>query len=246
MAQTAFNASDVMTRNVIAAREDMSITAAAGLMLENHISGLPVLDSHGRLAGIVTEGDLLRRVELGTARKRSRWADLFTPASAAQDYVLVHGRRVGEIMTRNVLAVAVDTPLAEIVAIMEDHRIKRIPIVENGRLVGIVSRADLLKALIALTRDRPEENLPDDQIRASVLAEIRKQPWSTRNADVTVENGIVYLNGVVYDHREHIAMRVAAANASGVKGIRDELQCIEPISGVPIETAEEIANLPPA
>ena len=129
---------------------------------------------------------------------------------------------------------------------MEDRRIKRIPVVENGRLVGIVSRADLLKALIALTRDRPEENVPDDQICASVLAEIRKQPWSTRNAGATVEDGIVYLYGVVYDHREHIAMRVAAANVPGVKGIRDELQCIEPLSGVPIDTAEEIAKLPPA
>jgi CBS domain-containing protein len=239
-------ASDVMTRDVIAATEDMPIEIATRLMLDHHFSGLPVVDSNGELVGIVTEGDLLRRVELGTGRRRSGLYGLFAPASVARDYVLANGRRAGEIMTREVISVGPGTPLQEIVEIMEAQRIKRIPVVERGHLAGIVSRADILKALLGRLRGTADVDLPDEEIRTHVVAEIRKQPWSTRNAGVMVKDGIVHLHGIVYDYREHIAMRVAAANAPGVKGIRDELQCIEPVSGVPIETGEEVANLPPA
>ncbi len=246
MRPAILKASDIMTREVISATADMSVESVAHLMLQHHLSGLPVLDAAGKLVGIITEGDLLRRVELGTGRKRSKLYGLFAPASVAQDYVLANGRRAGEIMTRDILAVAPATPVDEIVDIMEQRHIKRIPVVEQGQIAGIVSRADLLKVLLTKMRDVPRQDLPDDEIASHVLAEIRKQPWSTRNAGVTVDNGIVHLHGIIYDHREHIAMRVAAANAPGAKGICDELQCIEPVSGVPIETAEEIANFPPA
>lgn len=246
MQSAKLSASDVMTAPVVTVFENTPIEELASLMLQHGLSGLPVVDPDGALVGIVTEGDLLRRAELGTGRKRSRLYGLVAPASVARDYVRANGRTAGELMTRYVVTAGPGTPLCDVVDLMEQCGIKRIPVASHGRLCGIVSRADVIRAFLRCIRQRPAVELPDSEIRAQLVAEIGRQPWSTRNADVTVKDGIVHLHGVVYDHREHMAMRIAAANAPGAKGIRDELTCIEPLSGVPVETPEEIANLAPA
>jgi CBS domain-containing protein len=142
------NAADVMTRNTLSVGPDASVLEAIRLMVDNHVSGLPVIDERGQLVGILTEGDLLRRGETGTERHRPRWLEiLMGPGRLASEYVRTHGRKVDEIMTREPVSVTPKTLLDEIVELMERHRIKRVPVIEGERLVGIVSRADFLHAI---------------------------------------------------------------------------------------------------
>ena len=146
------NAGEVMSHNPIAVPAEAGLAEALRLMFDHHVSGLPVADGKTRLVGILTEGDLLRRSELGTAGQRSRWLDLLMSGRLASEYVRTHTRRVSEIMTRDVVSVAEDTPLTEVVRLMERHRIKRMPVLRDGALIGIVSRADLLRAPAAACR----------------------------------------------------------------------------------------------
>lgn len=163
-------ARDVMTRNVISVAPDATVAEAVESMLERGISGLLVVDEFGTLAGIVTEGDLLRRDELGTERRRSWWLRLIaSPGRQAGDFTRTHGRRVADVMTHDVLSVEADAPLADIVALMEEHRIKRVPVLEADRVVGVVSRADLLRALSVVARERGELVADDSTIRERIL-----------------------------------------------------------------------------
>src|SRR6516165_2504909 len=149
-------ASDVMTRTVLSVRPDATIAEAIRLMLDNRISGLPVIDEAGRLVGMLTEGDLLRRGETGTERHRPRWLEiLMGPGRLAGDYVRTHGRRIGEVMTRDPVSVTPDTPLKEVVELMERRRIKRVPVLDGDVPVGILSRADLLRALLGALEEKP-------------------------------------------------------------------------------------------
>jgi CBS domain-containing protein len=233
------NAADVMTGQPISVASDTSIVKAAQLMLDHHISGLPVIDDSGAVIGVVTEGDLLRRAETGTERRRSPWLQLLVgPGRLAHDYVDMHARKVGEVMTTDIAAVAPQDPLEDVVALMEKRRIKRVPVLSGGRLVGIVSRADLVRALLkSLTQETAAARRPADdrEIRESILAIIEKEPWGPRfSVDVTVENGVVGLHGTVTDDRERTALIVAAETVSGVKGVRDHIVWVEPNSGLVI------------
>ncbi len=218
-------ASDVMSPGAICATEDMPVRAVVQLMLKNRISGLPVVDSKRNLTGIVTEGDLLRRVELATARRRSWWANLFNPAQNSKDYIASHGRRAADVMTRKVHTVELNTPLDEIVALMEGNGVKRLPVMENGHVVAVVSRADLLKVMARIPEGQIEQPAPDDVIQSSLLEELGKQPWWTKHSRVVVVDGIVTLRGVAFDEEERQALRIAAENTAGVKNVRDELVC---------------------
>src|SRR5439155_17984592 len=147
-------AKDVMTRPVISVEPGTSVQQAAQLMLQRRISGLPVIDKSGRLVGIVTEADFLRRAEMGTQRKRARWLEfLMGPGRLADEYVHTHGRKVEEVMTTDPATVAENSALGEVVELMEKHRIKRLPVVRGNQVVGIVSRANLLHALASAGRD---------------------------------------------------------------------------------------------
>jgi len=226
--------SDIMTHPVITATSETTVGEAAALMLDRRISGLPVVDAAGAVVGIVTEGDLLRRAETGTERRRARWLEfLITPGRLASEYAQAHGRRVGEVMTDTVLSVAPEDPVTDIVALMERRRIKRVPVVDRGRLVGIVSRANLMRALLRnLPRDTGSGTISDREIRDQILGEIAKQPWGPRaSVDVSVEDGVVELNGAVTDDRVRPALRVLAENMPGVKEVRDRLIWVEPMSG---------------
>jgi CBS domain-containing protein len=235
-------ASDIMTWGVVSVSPGTAVLDAARLMLEHRISGLPVVDGEGRLVGIVTEGDFLRRGEIGTERKRPRWLEfLVGPGRLATEYVRTSGRKVSDIMTANPYTVAEDTPLGQIVELMERRRIKRVPVVADGKLAGLVSRANLIRALASLAQEAKVTAETDDVIRDRILSELSKQPWAPQ-VNVIVHQGVVELSGVLTDERERQAFIVAAENVPGVKRVHDHLAWIEPFSGMILESAEDEAR----
>jgi CBS domain-containing protein len=225
-------AHDVMTWGVISVEASASVMRAAQIMLENKISGLPVVDASGNLVGIVTEGDFLRRGEIGTQRRRSRWLEfLIGPGRLATEYVRACGRKVGEIMTPNPYTVAGDTPLEEVVKLMEQHRIKRLLVVSGSKPIGVVSRANLLHALASLAREARPSASNDTTIRSRILAELSKQSWAPE-INVVVRSAVVELWGVITDERQRQAYVVAAENVPGVKLVHDHLVWVDPMSGM--------------
>src|SRR5438067_5643665 len=180
------NVADVMTRKVISVTPETTIAEAAQLLLRHRISGLPVVGPDGAVVGIVTEGDLLRRVETGTQRRRARWLEfLIAPGRLAQEYTDANARKVGDIMTSSVVSVAPENALSDVVELMERRGVKRLPVIEAGRLVGIVSRANLVRALVQNLAEPPgtppetagASGEADAAIREQVVAEIARQPW---------------------------------------------------------------------
>jgi CBS domain-containing protein len=232
-------AHDVMTWGAITVESDESVTRAVQLMLQNKISGLPVVDDEGEFVGIVTEGDFLRRGELGTQRQRPRWLEfLLGPGRLAAEYVQASGQKVAQVMTPEVKTIAPETPLEEIVRLMEHHRVKRLPVVQDGKLVGIVSRADLLHALGSVARDLEPAAGDDATIREQIIAECAKQRWAP-HINVVVRDGVVGLWGVITDDRARDAFIVAAENVPGVKDVHDHLAWIEPMSGMVLLSEED-------
>jgi CBS domain-containing protein len=228
------NAGDVMTRPVIWVTPDTAIAEAARLMLQHRISGLPVVETDGAVVGMITEGDLLRRAETGTQRRHARWLEfILAPGRFAQDYTNANARKVGEVMSTDVVSAAPDDPLEDVVRLMERRRIKRVPIVENGELVGIVSRANLVRALVrAMAKPVRHGAISDEEIRDQILVEIDKQPWGPRaSVSVRVKDGIVELYGTITDERERAALQVLAESAPGVKSVQDNLVWVEAVSG---------------
>jgi len=234
-------AADVMTRNVLTVGPASSVAQAIRLMLDNNISGLPVLAADRKVVGILTEGDLLRRGETGTERHRPRWLEiLMGPGRAAGDYVRTHGRKVEDIMSTDLVNVAADTPLDEVVGLMERRRIKRVPVVEGDALIGIVSRADLLRSLLGVLDAQPAESRRDEEILELIQAELAKRSWVPRDGlSISVKDGVVDLNGVILEEKEREALRVVAENTPGVKAVEDHLVWIEPVSGTVIEPPRE-------
>lgn len=233
-------ASDVMSRSVITVGPNASVLEAATLMLQNKISGLPVVDSLGHLVGILTEGDFLRRAETGTEHHRARWLEFFMgPGRPASEYVHSHGRKVEELMTHDPHVVAEDTPLEEVVQLMEQKHIKRVPVVREGKVVGIISRQNLVQALTNLIqRDTPLVK-DDSEIRDRVLAELDAHSWTPLNLTISVQDGTVDLSGIVTDERQRQALKVAVENIPGVKAVHDRLVWVEPMSGAVMESPEE-------
>jgi CBS-domain-containing membrane protein len=230
-------ASDVMTRNVISVSPDATIADAVELMLERGISGLLVVDTSGTLVGIVTEGDLLRRDELGTGRRRSWWLRLIaSPGRQAADFTRTHGRKVADVMTHDVLSVNAKAPLSDIVAMMEEHRVKRVPVLDGDHVVGVVSRADLLRALSVAARERGAESADDGTIRDRILDTLARETWAPRTTlNVTVVNGVVDLWGTISNDQERRAICVIAENTPGVKKVIDHLVFVEAYTGTVIE-----------
>jgi CBS domain-containing protein len=228
------DAADVMTRHVVSINPDASVADAAQMMLSNRISGLPVIEDQSNLIGIVTEGDLLRRAETGTLRRRSRWLEfLIGPGQLASEYVQSHSRKVRDVMTADPEVIGENTPIENIVLIMEQKSIKRLPVVEGNKLVGIVSRANLIQALATLSREFKDTVPGDKGIQELVLAEIDRQGWSPgMSVNVIVRDGVVELWGTILDERVREALRVAAENVPGVKQVKDHLAWIDPISGM--------------
>jgi CBS domain-containing protein len=213
-----------MVRAVATTTPETTVETVARLMINLRISGVPVLDRNGRLVGIVTEGDLLRRAETGTERRRSRWSEWFSANSRlAAEYIKSHARRVEDIMTREVVSVGELATLAEIAELMETRRIKRVPVVHDGKIVGIVSRADLLQVLASGGTTTADED-SDRVIRERLLGELRKQEWANpTESNVVVTDGVVHFWGTVGSEEERRALRVVAENVPGVRGIEDHM-----------------------
>jgi CBS domain-containing protein len=233
-----------MTRKVISVGTAASIVEAANIMLENHVSGLPVIDETGRLVGIVSQGDFLRRAEIGTQRKRGRWLKFLLGAGkVASDFVHEQGRKVGEVMTPDPVTVTEDATLEDIVELMERNNVKRLPVVRGDKLVGIVTRSNLLQAVAELARDVPDPTADDDHIRHHIIASIEKTDWAPFGLSVLVRNGNVHLSGVITNEQARQAAIVAAENVSGVKKVHDHLCWVEPMSGMYLNSQEDEALL---
>jgi CBS domain-containing protein len=218
-------AADVMVSNVITVGPDAQLQDVAQTLLANRISAMPVVAADGKLVGIISEGDLMRRVESGTERRRSWWLEMLTGREAlAVEYVKEHSRKVSDVMTREVITVKPETPLGDIATLLERNGIKRVPVVQNGKVVGIVSRANLLQALASF-RAPIEAGAPDDAaIRESVMARINNEPWSRPTLiNVIVQDGSVELWGIVETQVEKKAVRVAAEVTPGVRAVNDNL-----------------------
>ena len=232
-------AHQIMTRSVVSITPDATILEAADTMLQHHVSGLPVVDAAGKLVGIVSEGDFIRRGEIGTQRKRSRWLR-FLMGSDATQYVREHGRKVSEVMTREPFTIAEDATLEEIVASMETNDIKCLPVMHGDKLVGIVSRANLLQAVASLAREIPDPTADDDHIRSRIIQALEKNDWCPFGLNVIVRDGIVHLSGVITDENSRQAAVVAAENISGVKKVHDHLCWVETMSGMYLESPEDV------
>jgi CBS domain-containing protein len=232
-----------MTRKVLSVSPDETVEHAANLMLRYGISGLFVVDAKGTLVGVVTEGDLLRRDELGTERHRPWWLRvLVSPGKQALDFTRTHGRKVSDIMTPEVICVAIDTPLETVVETMEKQRIKRVAVTENGHMVGVVARSDLLRALLTHEREKqPPPGQDDDRtIRAHILADLESASWAPLTTlNVTVASGVVDIWGTITNPDERRAICVMAENVPGVKGVHDHLVFVEPYTGTVIESPDD-------
>lgn len=220
------NAADVMTPDVVTVQLDTPLEQILSLMLDRHISGIPVMDGES-LVGIVTEGDLLRRVEIATEPHRSRWVEALSGATPlAAEYARTHGRKASEVMTHGVISVEDDTPLADIVRVLESRRIRRVPVVRDRKLVGIVSRANILRALASRLAPTGPRVPNDERIRDVLLSELRNHKWGAfvGQLDVQVANGVVTLGGIITNEEQRTAVIVAAENVPGVLRVEDKLE----------------------
>jgi CBS domain-containing protein len=222
-------AMDVMTSKVITVDENASVQEVAKLLVEHGISAVPVVDKDNRVIGMVSEGDLLHRAETGTDRRRSWWLEQMTSTNQlAAEYVKSHSGNVKDVMTRNVVSVIEATRVADIAVLLETHRIKRVPVLRDGKLVGIVSRANLVRAL-AMTISEPASGAESDdrRIRDKLLAELKAQKWAEVSpANITVKDGVVHLWSSYLSEQEKRALVVAAENTPGVRRVEDHMRSV--------------------
>jgi CBS domain-containing protein len=220
-------AMDVMVRDVITVSPDDDVAEAVRLLAEYDVSALPVVDDDDTVIGMISEADLLRREEIGTEKHRRWWLEAVTPATKlAEEFAKSHGRRVEEVMSTNIVSASEDTPLAEIATLLERHRIKRLPILRDGKLAGIVSRANLIQAL-ASSQARPGVVSiadSDRSIRLELLDRLGEQTWTDfGERNVIVSGGVVHLWGLVGSAAEHKALLALAEGVPGVVEVSDEM-----------------------
>jgi len=245
---------DVMVRNVVTIGPDDSVARAAWLMTENDVSALPVVGANGRMVGIISEADLLRREEIGTANRAARWVETLTPATTlAAEFAKSHGKRVANLMSENVIVVTEDASLNEIAAILEHNRIKRVPVVRDHELVGIVSRANLIQALASAGVTAASPSDESRSIREELLSRLKEQSWTDFGSrNVIMKDGEVHLWGLVGSDDERKALVVLAEGIPGVTKVIDETIHLirsdaEPINhsseegGHPVATAATVA-----
>jgi CBS domain-containing protein len=226
-------ARDVMTTNVMTVTPDTSVPEIAQLLIKHRISAVPVIDAAGRLVGIVSEGDLIHQGETGEGRRRSWWLHWLGDDQAAVDYVKSHGVRASDVMTRTVVTASEDADLHDIARLLEERRIKRVPIVRDGRLIGVVSRADLIRGL-AVRKPVPEQAATSDDraIRERFLQSLKEEDWaSPRSLNIIVRDGIIHLWGFVHSDAERDALRVAAETTEGARGVDNHLAIAPPVMG---------------
>jgi CBS domain-containing protein len=220
-------AADVMTTAVITVTPETAIHEIAKVLCDHHISGVPVIDDEGRLLGIVSEGDLIGHAQLAGEQRRSWWQTFLSgPTAQAQHYAKSHGRTARDVMTKEVVTVLETTSAADTARALEQHRIKRVPVLRDGKLVGIVTRSNLLQVLATADVSKPM-NVADRIIRERLSDELEDQPWACLpSMNIVVENGVVHLFGIVQSEEERHAIRLAAENQAGVKAVEDHLSIV--------------------
>ena len=234
-------AHQIMTRDVITVTPHTSIMDAANIMLRCHLSGLPVMDDDGTLKGIVSEGDFLRRSEIGTGQRRPAWLEFFAgPGRAAIDFAHERGRHVEDVMTRDPITVDEQAPLDELVRIMEKKGIKRLLVMSGKSLVGIVTRANILQAVASLAKEIPDPTADDEHIRDRIMRQIEETDWRPAGFQVTARNGVVHLHGLIFDENVRKATLVLAENTAGVKEVHDHLCFFDNFLGYYAESPEDI------
>jgi CBS domain-containing protein len=219
-------AADVMVTKVVTVTPGTGVEEIAETLLGNGISAVPVVDAEGSVLGIVSEGDLIHRKETGTERHRSWWLKLFTANEKLEhEFIKAHGRTAADLMTRPAISVTPDKPLGDIAALLEKHRIKRVPVVDNGKLVGIVSRANLVQALVRVGRTLAAEQptVEDSALRASLQKQLRGHPWWPGDVNIIVSDGNIELWGMVDSEVEKDAVKVAVEELAGARKIADHL-----------------------
>jgi CBS-domain-containing membrane protein len=217
-------AMDVMVRDVITVKPDTDVAAAIKLLVEHDISALPVVDEDGTVVGVLSEADLVRRTEIGTEKQRPWWLEALTPGSVlAEEFAKSHGRRVSEIISPHVVSAPEDASLGEIATLLEKHRIKRVPIIKDGKLVGIVSRSNLIQAMASSLQPDPTAEA-DRRIRLELLSRLSNQKWTDFGSrNVIVSGGVVHLWGLVSSPEERTALVALAEGVGGVVGVSDEM-----------------------
>ena len=219
-------AAQVMTTDVLSISSDATVFEAAELLVGTGVSAMPVVDKTGRMIGIVSEADLVRRAEIGTEPRRS-WLERFfgDEAAAAKEYVTLHARRVTDVMSKPVVAVQEDDTLGQVADAMAKHKVKRVPVLRGDLVVGIVSRANLLQALLSRDPQAASSHPSDEQIRRAVEAVVGKQPWTSPwPTNILVNGGVVHLWGFVASEAASDAYRVAAENVTGVRKVKNHLR----------------------
>ena len=218
-------AADVMVRDVVTVSRDTDVAEAAKLLAEHDVSALPVLDNEGNLVGVLSEADLIHRAEIGTEKHRPWWLEAVTGASRlAEEFAKSHGKKVGEVMSDGVISVTEETPLSEIAALFERKRIKRVPVVKDGKLVGIVSRSNLIQALASVVGRIDQHDETDRRIRLELLSRLQEQSWTDFGSrNITVSNGVVHLWGLVGSEAERKALLALAEGVPGVARVSDEM-----------------------
>ena len=218
-------AQDVMVRNVLTVGPDTSVADAVAMLVKHDISALPVVNPEGSLIGILSEADLLEREELGAEHHYPWWIESLMPASKlAERFAKAHGKRVSEVMSTNVIFASEDTPVSEIAALLETHRIKRVPIINDGKIVGIVSRSNLMQALASCKLAEPKSKT-DRSIRIELLDRLRQQQrWTDfGERNIIVQDGVVHLWGLISSDAERKALAALAEGIPGVVSVCDEM-----------------------
>jgi CBS domain-containing protein len=219
------NASDVMAQSVLTIRPEDDVCDAVKLLVDHDISALPVIDEAHHVVGILSEADLLHRDEFGTKKMRPWWLEAITPISVlAMDYAKSHGRKVADLMSEKVISASESTPISELATLFERHRIKRLPIVRDGKLVGVVSRSKLIQALASEPAAAQHDERVDRSIKLDILDRLRGQSWTGfGERNIVVANGVVHIWGLVASPQERKALHVLVESVPGVQSIVDEM-----------------------
>jgi len=226
-------AQDIMTRGVTTVSPDTAVRDIAALIVEKHISGVPVVTDKGDIVGIISESDLLHRAEVGTERRRKWWFRVFEDSDAlAREYAKAHGRKARDVMSRYVISVHGNAELRDVADILDNHGIRRVPVVQNGRLVGIITRGDLVRALSQVQVSTMAKKIGNADLHKTLRERIRTQPWiNDTYINLTVSDGVVELWGFVVTTDQHNAIRVLVEETEGVRRVEDNLSIAGPLRG---------------
>lgn len=222
---------EIMTPEVVAVGPDTSVKEIATTMSERRISGVPVVTADGSVIGIVSQSDLLHRAELGTERRRKWWLQFFADdRQLAREFTQAHGRHARDVMSRHVVTIAADATLADAADMLDSHRIKRMPVVRDGKLVGMLTRGDLVRALAEAEDRTPAGTIDDADIHAALYQRLRREPWLRATLiAANVDDGVVQLRGFVESSEQRRALKALAEEVDGVKRVEDHLTVGLPI-----------------